>query len=47
MSGFRGPLYYAHSLDHDKSYVLEITLKTLLDSIENYRPSIVAYSGPT
>ncbi|MFZ2405100.1 MAG: radical SAM protein [Methylobacter sp.] len=36
---------YAHSLDNDKSYILEITRKALLDSIESYRPSIVGFSA--
>ncbi|MGZ8237280.1 MAG: B12-binding domain-containing radical SAM protein [Methylobacter sp.] len=36
---------YAHSLDHDKSHVLEITRKTLLDSIEDYNPLIVGFSA--
>jgi anaerobic magnesium-protoporphyrin IX monomethyl ester cyclase len=36
---------YAHSLDYDKSHVLEITRKTLLDSIEDYNPLIVGFSA--
>jgi len=36
---------YAHSLDNDKSHMLELTRKALLDSIEIYRPSIIGFSA--